>query len=324
MRTSHAQHTLGGTVEIAGKGLHGAVPVRAVLRPSSTPRGIVFRRVDLERDLREAGRPARVEIPAVVGNVAQVDHATTLAATTPAGRAVVQTVEHLMSALHGLGIDTCVVELDAAEVPILDGSSEPWVELLRSAGTRRISATRQVRRLVRPFAVEDGLSSIVAYPADQLRLTCAIDFAHRAIGRQEVSVAITPETFMDEVASARTFGFLREVEALQAKGLVRGGSLENAVVLDDDAIVNGDLRFGDEFVRHKALDLLGDLALGGMPLLGHVVARRAGHRLHVEFLRQLLAAEDAWVVETSAAEAARVVAALPAAARLASAAARAE
>jgi UDP-3-O-[3-hydroxymyristoyl] N-acetylglucosamine deacetylase len=317
MQDSPFQQTLARSVEITGIGLHGAMPVHVILRPRATGDGIVFRRLDLERELRSAGRRDRVEIPAIVENVCQVDHATTIAAHTPAGRACVQTVEHLLSALHGLGIDACLVEIDAGEVPILDGSAAPWVNLVRSAGVRRLPRARRVRRLLESFAVESGDSSIIAYPSDSLRLTCAIDFTHPAIGRQERSFTLSPESFEEQVAPARTFGFLREVEALQAKGLVKGGSFDNAVVLDDEGVVNGSLRFADEFVRHKTLDLLGDLALGGMPLRAHVVARRAGHRLHVEFLGKLLQNTQAWVVETlSPAIPPPLVAVAPAAARL--------
>lgn len=314
---SFSQHTLAGSVEVTGVGLHGAMPVHVVLRPRAIGEGIVFRRVDLERELRAAGRSDHVEIPATVANVCQVDHATTLAARTPAGRACVQTVEHLLSALHGLGVDSCLVEIDAGELPILDGSAAPWAELVRTAGLRRLPRARRVRRLLESFAVESGDSSIIAYPSDSMRLTCAIDFAHPAIGRQERSFTLSPAAFEEQVAPARTFGFLREVETLQAKGLVKGGSFENAVVLDDDGVVNGSLRFADEFVRHKTLDLLGDLALGGMPLQAHVVARRAGHRLHVEFLSRLLANPQAWIVETLAPAATPpLVAAAPPPARL--------
>jgi UDP-3-O-[3-hydroxymyristoyl] N-acetylglucosamine deacetylase len=291
------ERTLARSVSCSGIGLHGAVPVTVTLRPA-TSGGIVFRRLDLEQELRASGRRARVEIRAAVENVRHVDHATTLAADTAAGEASVQTVEHLLSALHGLGIDNCLVELDAGEVPILDGSAGPWVELVLSAGTKDLPQARRVRRVVEPFAIEFGGSSIVVRPADALRVTCSIEFAHRAIGQQEVSLDLDPVRFATQVAPARTFGFMRDVEALRAAGLVKGASLENAIVLDEQGVVSGSLRFDDEFVRHKMLDLVGDLALGGMPLVGHVTAHRAGHRLHVEFLRQLLAHPDHWVVET--------------------------
>jgi UDP-3-O-[3-hydroxymyristoyl] N-acetylglucosamine deacetylase len=318
--SSPFQQTIARAVEITGIGLHGAQPVRAVLRPSRS--GIVFRRLDLERELASRRQRTRVEIAACVENVSQVDHATTLAAVTPAGPAQVQTVEHLLSALHGLGIDACTIELDAPEVPILDGSSAPWVALLRSAGRRRLARPRKIRRLLEPFAVELGEASIVAYPSSAPRVTCSIDFDHPAIGRQERAFTITPESYADDVAPARTFGFLGEVVALQAKGLIRGGSYDNAVVLDDGGVVSGDLRFADEFVRHKALDLLGDLALAGMPLQAHVVARRAGHRLHVEFLRRLLASPSCWTVEDMSAAVEAAPALLAADVHLASAAPR--
>ena len=256
------------------------------LKPAGADAGVIFRRTDLGRD-----------IAASVAAVTEVDHATTLTTRGPRGSASVRTVEHLMAALHGLGVDNCIVEIDGDEVPILDGSALPWVRVIQSVGTRSVSRARKVRRVVRPFTVATSEASITAHPADELRITALVEFPHPAIGRQEWSFTVTPESFAHEVAAARTFGFLEEVEALRRNGLIRGASMDNAVVLDDRAVVSGPLRFADEFARHKALDLLGDLALMGTPLLGHFVARRAGHRLHVEFARQLLAS-SAWTLET--------------------------
>jgi UDP-3-O-[3-hydroxymyristoyl] N-acetylglucosamine deacetylase len=230
-----------------------------------------------------------VDVPATALAVRRVDHATTLAAPGPDGAAVtVQTVEHLLAALVGLGVDNCVVQLDADEVPILDGSASPWVYLIREAGLRATPRPRLVRRVTRSLTITSGQASIAVHPASLLRLTCSIDFAHPVIGHQTVSLTVTPRTFAEQLAPARTFGFLREVEALRRAGLVRGGSYANAIVLDEHEVLNGKLRFPDELVRHKALDLLGDLALTGHPILGHVVAHRAGHALHCELGRRLL------------------------------------
>lgn len=303
------QQTLARPVTCEGVGLHHGEPVRVRLRPHRRG-GITFRRTDLERQLAMAGQRARVEIPASLDGVSRVDHATTLSADTPAGLASVGTVEHLIAALRGMDIDSCLVEVDGPEVPILDGSSAPWIELLRSAGRQALPRTNRRLRILKPKTVTLGGASITCYPSDSFRVSCSIDFAHPAIGKQEISLDITPESFEGELAAARTFGFLREVEALRAAGLARGGTMENAVVLGDDAVLNGPLRFADEFVRHKALDFIGDLALAGMPLMGHFVARRAGHRLHVEFARELLADPACHVIETPGIEREAAAAAL--------------
>lgn len=291
------QATLAGAVQCTGVGLHGGAPVTVRLRPSHRRSGIVFRRVDLERQLAQAGLSGRVEIPASLAGVSRLDHATTLSADTSAGPASVGTVEHLIAALAGMGIDACVIEVDGPEVPILDGSSAPWVELLRTAGRRVLPRARKQLRILRSKTVEIAGSSLSCYPASDFRVTCAIDFAHPAVGRQEIAVTVTPQTFERDLAPARTFGFLSEVEALRAAGLARGGTLENALVISDAGLVNGPLRYEDEFVRHKALDLVGDLALVGHQLAGHFVARRAGHRLHVEFARELLRDVSCYVIE---------------------------
>lgn len=286
------QRTIRRPVECTGIGLHGGRPVRVRLCPAGADEGITFRRTDL--------RGSSGDVRASIDGVSSVDHATTVSHPSRDELAV-QTVEHLLAALHGMGVDACRVDLDGPELPILDGSAAPWVYLLREAGIRRLSAPRRVRRIVRPLTVASGDASVSVYPSDRFRVTCRVSFAHPAIGEQECSLTITPRTFAEELAPARTFGFLREVEALRRAGLVKGGSYSNAIVLDEHGVLNG-LRFRDEFVRHKALDLIGDLALTGLPLLGHVVAQRAGHRLHAEFGRSLLATRSAWKVETAGPE----------------------
>ena len=308
------QQTLARPVACEGVGLHGGSTVRVRLRPSHRRSGIVLRRVDLERRLMAEGRPAKVEIVAGLAGVSRVDHATTLSAQTPAGTATVGTIEHLVAALHGAGIDACIVEVDGPEIPILDGSSAPWVELLRAAGRQPLPRARKQLRVLESKTVTAGEASITCYPASSFRVSCSIDFAHPVIGRQQVALDVTPDVFERELAPARTFGFLREVEALRAAGLVRGGSMDNAVVLDEQGVMNGPLRFEDEFVRHKALDFIGDLALLGMPLVGHFVARRAGHALHVAFAKSLLADPLSHVIEpaTHPAHAAHANAALAA------------
>jgi UDP-3-O-[3-hydroxymyristoyl] N-acetylglucosamine deacetylase len=288
-------------VSVSGIGLHSGSPVEVSLKPAKAGSGIIFRRTDLEQAAAQRGRRIRVEIPARLDQVSEVDHATTLSADTPVGSASVQTVEHLMAALSALAIDACVVEVDGPELPILDGSSRDWVALLQRAGRRTLPWQRPRLRIVAPKSVQVGDASIRVTPSDELRLTCSIDFPHESIGHQEISLAISASAFETDLAAARTFGFLHEVEQLRRAGLARGGSLDNAVVLDEGRVLNDDgLRFADEFVRHKALDLLGDLALIGCPLVGHVVAHRAGHRLHVAFARALVADASCWVLEGGA------------------------
>jgi UDP-3-O-[3-hydroxymyristoyl] N-acetylglucosamine deacetylase len=284
-----SERTLGRTVEVTGIGLHSGRPVRVRLRPGRAGSGIVFFRTDLPGGDR---RP----IATNANGVTEVDHATTISAGGE-GTPAIQTVEHLLSALCGLEIDACRVEVDAPELPILDGSAAPWVYLIHEAGLKTLAAPRKVRRIVRPLRVEMGDAFLAAYPADSLRITCSIDFAHPAIGAQERGFDVNPRSFSEEIAPARTFGFLHEVEALRQAGLVKGGSYDNAIVLDEHGVLNGRLRFQDEFVRHKALDLIGDLALTGLPLVGHLVAHRAGHRVHAEFAKRLLSTPGAWRVE---------------------------
>lgn len=283
------ERTLGRSVEVTGIGLHSGRPVRVRLRPGRAGEGIVFFRADLPGGER---RPIRTHAQGVTA----VDHATTLSAGGEASPAI-QTVEHLLSALYGLEIDCCRVEVDAPELPILDGSAAPWVYLIHEAGLKNLASPRRVRRIVRPLKVEIGDAWLAAYPAESLRLTCSIDFAHPVIGEQERSFDVSPRCFSEQIAPARTFGFLHEVEALRRAGLVKGGSYDNAIVLDEHRVLNGKLRFEDEFVRHKALDLMGDLALTGLPLLGHLVAHRAGHRVHAEFAKKLLSSPACWRIE---------------------------
>ncbi|HQR44663.1 MAG TPA: UDP-3-O-acyl-N-acetylglucosamine deacetylase [Thermoanaerobaculia bacterium] len=265
--------TLSRPVRVAGVGLHSGRHVTAVLHPAEARRGIVFFRTDVG-----------AVVPAVAEEAARFDHATSLGRP---GREI-GTVEHLLSALVGSGIHDLLVEVDGPELPILDGSAAPWLEAVHHAGLV------QLRDAARPFCPAAPISvsgphgkRIEIRPARDLRLTYSIDFPHPAIGRQSVTVVITPESYARHLAPARTFGFLAEYEALKAHGLARGASAENCIVVGEDRVENGSLRFPDEFVRHKALDLLGDLALVGRPVTGHVVAQRAGHSLHAALARRL-------------------------------------
>ena len=268
-----AQSTLVRRVRLSGIGLHTGRHVRVVLHPARADHGIVFYRSD-----------ADAFIPAVAESAGRFDHATSLGER---GRDVA-TVEHLLSAAAGAGLDNLLVELDGPEVPILDGSALPWLEAFETAGLVALNARLVPFAPSRVFAVaESGGRKLEIRPARDLRVTYTIDFPNPAVGRQSITVVLTPASYAAHIAPARTFGFLAEYEMLKAHGLARGAREDNCIVVGDDRVENGDLRFADEFVRHKALDLLGDLALVGRPVLGHLVAHKAGHTMHVALARLL-------------------------------------
>jgi UDP-3-O-[3-hydroxymyristoyl] N-acetylglucosamine deacetylase len=278
------QLTIQRPAEIEGIGLHTAVRSRLRLLPAPADTGIVFRRVDLDN----------FEVEAHVKNVARVSYATSLMKQS----VLISTTEHLLAALYSCGIDNVYVDIDALELPILDGSSKPFVEILAQAGTRRLRRRRRYIRVVKPLEFVDGDRRIGIYPADEFSIHCFVDYHHPAAGPQQVEMKVNRESFCSELAHARTFTFVKELVALQKMGLIRGGSLGNAIVMDDSAILNGPLRFPDEFVRHKALDLIGDLALIGRPLQARIVAHKAGHSSHTQLVTQLLADHSLWVETT--------------------------
>lgn len=255
-----------------------------VIRPAAVDEGIVFVRSDLKGDNR---------VRADVFNVRD----TTLATTLGLNGVTVSTVEHLMSAFSAMGVDNALVEVDAPEVPIMDGSARPFVEMLREAGTR-VQDKRRKKLLIRQeVSVSDGECRAALLPAPEFRITYKIDFAHPFIGRQSYQMTCSDALYETEICSARTFGFLKDVEYLQAKGLALGGSLSNAVVLDEGRIINKEgLRFHDEFVKHKILDAIGDLSLLGIPIIGHFVAFKSGHRLNNLLLRELMSRQDCWAI----------------------------
>jgi UDP-3-O-[3-hydroxymyristoyl] N-acetylglucosamine deacetylase len=277
------QQTLAERVSCAGTGLHSGAPVRLELLPAREGTGIVFVRTD---------RTHAVEIPARPGGVTS----TRLATTLGSGAASVATVEHLLAALYGLGIDNVRVSLDGPELPVMDGSAASFVYLIRSAGIRVQREPRAVLRVLAPIEVDEGDRRIRIEPARSLRVSYAVDFAHPAIGRQELKLdRLDARRFETEIAPARTFGFLQDVRALWSAGLAQGGSLHNTVLLDDTRVMNeGGLRWPDEFVRHKVLDLLGDLALLGVAIEGHVKVERGGHALHHRLVTALLDRPKAW------------------------------
>jgi UDP-3-O-[3-hydroxymyristoyl] N-acetylglucosamine deacetylase/3-hydroxyacyl-[acyl-carrier-protein] dehydratase len=276
MATTPRQNTIAREGNAEGVGLHTGAPVRMRILPAPVNTGIVFRRVDLE------GSP---EIPAHVSHVVGTDLGTTIGI----GEARVHTVEHFLAAAMGRGIDNVYVEVDADEPPAGDGSARIFDELLVAAGSEEQDAPARFVTVSEPFSLNKGVAEYVVAPADDFRVSTTIDFEHPLIGRQFASFRVDGG-FAEQVASARTFGFLRDVEAMHGRGRARGGSTENAVVLTEDGLVEGtELRFPDEFVRHKTLDVVGDLALVGARIHGHVLAEKPGHAGNVALAKEILA-----------------------------------
>ncbi len=282
------QRTLKNVIRATGVGLHTGEKIYLTLRPAPVDSGIVFRRVDLD--------PV-VEIAARAENVGD----TRLSTTLVQDGVRISTVEHLLSAMAGLGIDNACIDLSASEVPIMDGSAGPFVFLLQSAGVEEQDAPKRFIRIKRPVTVEDGDKWAKFEPFEGFKVSFAIDFDHPAFhGRsKEASIDFSTTSFVKEVSRARTFGFMRDIEALRAKNLALGGSMENAVVVDDYRILNDDgLRYEDEFVKHKVLDAIGDLYLLGRSLIGAFSGHKSGHALNNQLLRTLMAQEDAWELVT--------------------------
>ena len=278
----HVQRTLRRVVSCTGIGLHSGNKVALSLRPAPINSGIRFRRADL----------GGCEIPANVSNLAGIRYATGLAADA----ASVETVEHLLAALVALNVDNVTIELNHPEVPIMDGSAAPFVYLVQEAGIKRQSAARRFLKVTRPIMLSRSDKQIALYPSDHFKITYSISFEHPLLRHQTRTVRLTEATFVDDIAPARTFGFLKEVEMLRRQGLALGGSLDNAIVLSEAGVLNNSLRFEDEFVRHKILDAIGDLSLVGYPLIGHLVAHRGGHGLHTAFAAKVVEEADAWQI----------------------------
>jgi UDP-3-O-[3-hydroxymyristoyl] N-acetylglucosamine deacetylase len=278
----HAQRTLRRSISCAGIGLHSGRKVKLSLEPAPADSGIRFRRSDL----------GGLEVPATVKHVGGINYATGL--TRDAVK--VGTVEHLLAALVSLGVDNVVVELNSPEVPIMDGSASPFIYLIHEAGLRELGRPRQYLKVLRPLSLSRGEKSIAIYPADHFRVTYSIAFDHPLLHHQSRTVHVTEAAFVEQIAPARTFTFLKEVEMLRQQGLALGGSLENAIVIGDTGVLNSALRFEDEFVRHKILDVIGDMALVGYPIVGHLVAHRGGHALHTAFAAHVLEETGAWTL----------------------------
>ena len=294
------QRTLRRSISCAGIGLHSGHKVALSLKPAPADSGVRFRRADL----------GGLEVAATVEHVGGINYATGL--THDAVR--VDTVEHLLAALVSLGVDNVIVELNSPEVPIMDGSAAPFIYLIQEAGVKPLASPRRYLKVLRPMALSRGDKRIALYPSDHFKVTYSIAYDHPLLRHQSRTIRITEDSFVEEIAPARTFTFLKEVEMLRQQGLALGGSLENAIVIGDTGVLNNALRFDDEFVRHKILDVIGDMALVGYPVIGHLVAHRGGHALHTAFAAQVLEDADAWklvdgIVQPAASESGAAVAA---------------
>ncbi len=267
-------------MECKGVGLHSGAPVRLRIQPAPAGAGIVFRRTDLDD----------FEVEATGRNVARVSYATSLMKKG----VLISTTEHLLSAFMGTGIDNAIVELDNLELPILDGSAQPFVEMIQKAGIRKQRRPRSYMRIRRELELREGNKFIAVYPADSYSVSYTINFPHPLIGKETFRVELSNGNYLREIAPARTFGFLHEADAMRQQGLIRGASTENAIVLTKEQVMNPPLRYPDEFVRHKVLDLIGDLALVGKQILGNIVADRAGHAMHTALVSRLLRDRTLW------------------------------
>ena len=276
---AHQEQTIAAPLEFAGVGLHSGAPVTMRLLPAPAGSGIVFRRTDLDN----------FEIPANGRNVAKVSYATSLMRQS----VLISTTEHLLSACIGMGVDNVIVEIDNLELPILDGSALPYVEAFESVGIREQRRKRETLRVLHPVEVREGEKFIGVYPGQGYRISYTIDFP-APIGQQQTCIDLAAETYGSEIAPARTFGYKADESKLRDMGLIRGAGPENAIILGANGPENGPLRFPDEYVRHKVLDLIGDLALAGRRIEGHVVAVRAGHAMHTAFVARLLKDRSAW------------------------------
>jgi UDP-3-O-[3-hydroxymyristoyl] N-acetylglucosamine deacetylase len=288
--SSHLENTISSPIEFAGVGLHSGAAVRMRLLPAPAGSGVVFRRTDLDG----------FEIPATGRNVAKVSYATSLMRQG----VLISTTEHLLSALLGTGVDNVLVEVDNLELPILDGSALPYTQAFRQVGLKSQRRRREYLRILKDVEVRDGDKFIGVYPGDGYSVSYKIDFP-APIGRQGYTVDLATGAYERDIAPARTFGWREDEKKLRDMGLIRGATEESVIVLSRQGVLNGNLRFRDEFARHKVLDLIGDLALAGHHILGHVVAERAGHAMHTALVSRLLRDRSAWQLVTLATEKAK-------------------
>ncbi len=284
---THLEHTLASAIEFSGIGLHSGAPSSLRLLPATAGSGIIFRRTDLDN----------FEIEATGRNVAKVSYATSLMRKG----VLISTTEHLLSALIGMGIDNVIVEIDNLELPILDGSALPYVDAFREIGIKTQRRRREYIRILKPIEVRENDKFIGLYPGSGYNISYNIDFP-RPIGKSGFELDLSHGTYGTEIAPARTFGFREDEQKLRDMGLIRGVNEQNAIVLTSQGVQNGPLRFADEFVRHKVLDLVGDLALAGHHILGRVVAERAGHAMHTSLVSRLIRDRGAWELVTIGAQ----------------------
>jgi UDP-3-O-[3-hydroxymyristoyl] N-acetylglucosamine deacetylase len=276
------QRTLAKPASCSGIGLHSGKEVNLTIKPAPINHGIKFKRTDL------------LDSPSIIAHFNRVVD-TSLATVIGSDGCIVSTIEHLMASFAGLSVDNALIELDAYEVPVMDGSAGPFTEIIKAAGIRSQEASRHFFVIKEQIELKDNQKSVAVYPSATFKITCSIEFDHPMIGKQSYSMEISDRIFETEISRARTFGFLHEVEYLKRFGLARGGSLENAVVIDKHQIINKDgLRYPDEFVRHKILDCLGDFSLLGMPILGHLVVDKSGHAFNHAFLEKFFAEKRSW------------------------------
>lgn len=279
------QNTLKNEIFIQGQGLHTGSNISMRLRPAPSNTGVVFIRTD----------KGNIRIKANVSSVSDTTFATTLSSEGVR----IGTVEHLLAAFAGLNIDNVYVDIDGPEVPIMDGSSAHFVSRIMEAGITKQSKVVSYIKILAPIVVMEGHSQIAVTPYEGTRITYRLFYTHPAFGEQKMGIDISTMRFINELAPARTFGFLRDVEMLKSRGLAQGGTLDNAIVLGDKEVINGNmLRFKDEFVRHKILDAVGDLSLIGLPIYGHIIANKSGHTLHVKLLKKILLLKDSWEIVT--------------------------
>jgi len=277
------QTTIAAPINVSGAGLHTGVPVNLRLKPAPENTGYIFVRTDLDN----------FEIPASVEYISHCSYATTLMRRG----VVLSTCEHLLSALRGSGVDNCFIELDNIEIPIMDGSSEDFIELIKKAGVMKQDARRRTLRVLEKVEFNQDDRRMSVEPSKNYEIECLIDFPHPFINRQSYHFVFNNGSFGKEIASARTFGFTHEIEMLRKANLALGGSLDNAIVLTPDGMLNETpLRFDDEFVRHKILDIIGDFALLGMPIEGKITAEKSGHSVHASLMSKLLKNEHAWEI----------------------------
>ena len=288
MVMAYNQRTLKKPVHFTGVGVHSGKTVNLTINPAPPNYGINFKRIDL---------PAHPMIKAHFNRVVDTSLATVIG--EDGNGCIVSTIEHVMACLAGLSIDNVVIEIDGHETPIMDGSAAMFTQKIKAAGVVSQDAPRMYFAVKKPIILEKDGKSVKLYPAQNFKITCTIAFDHPTIGNQTFSIDLTEKTFEEEIARARTFGFLHEVEYMKFYGLAKGGSLDNAVVIDENGVMNETgLRFADEFVRHKILDCIGDFSLLGMPIIGHVILYKSGHLFNHEFLKEFFKQKSAWETTT--------------------------